>query len=86
MTQQQLRDTVFGLTKKMINLKAYIKGYGPGEFRVMTEDHSPVQNIRNDVMKVLLHNNIVRREAMIYILNVEVSPFTISLDVKLPDK
>lgn len=86
MTQQETRQKVLELTVTMLKQKAYIKGYGPGLFRIMDETHHPITNINNQVMEVLKLNDVVKRDGMIYILNIEAFPFAIPLDVKLPQR
>lgn len=86
MTQQELRQKVFELTKTMLSKRAYIKGYGPGAYRVMDKDHRPVININEQVMRVLKLNKVVALSGLIYPLSVEAFPFTIPLDVQLPSR
>lgn len=83
MTQQELRQSVFELTKQMFSKNAYIKGYGD-KFRVCDETHSPMRNIDKQHMRILQLNKVVEREGLIF--KIISNPFTAAIDVKLPVK
>lgn len=83
MTQQELRQSVFELTKQMFSKNAYIKGYGD-KFRVCDETHSPMRNIDKQHMRILQLNKVVEREGLIF--KIISNPFTAAVDVKLPVK
>jgi hypothetical protein len=85
MTQQQQRDFVFNLPKTMIANRSYIKGYGD-KFRVMSQDHSPLQNIDRGIMKILELNGVVKRAGLVHVIAIESNPFHAATDVKMPGK
>lgn len=85
MTQKELRQSVFELTKQMFSKNAYIKGYGD-KFRVCDETHSPMRNIDKQHFRVLMENNIVSQDGLVYKLALVNNPFTAAIDVKLPTK
>jgi hypothetical protein len=86
MTQQELRQKVFELTKTLIAKSAYIKGYGTGLYRACDKSHNPIINFNQQTMNVLKLNKVVKPDGLIYILAVAASPFTIPLDVQLPSR
>lgn len=85
MTQQQQRDLVFQLTKTMIKKQSYVKGYGD-KFRVMDSEHNPLQNIDRPTMRILELNGVVARNGLVWNTILTQSPFSIALDVKLPQR
>lgn len=85
MTQQEQREFIMQLTTTLIQKKCYIRGYG-SLHRVCDENHNPVINISKTLFNILVTNNVVRKDGLIYILDVATNPFKHYLEVKLPIK
>lgn len=85
MTQQETKEFIMQLTTTLIQKKCYIKGFGD-KLRVVDELHNPVKNITKSQFEVLQVNKIVRKEGLIYVLDVAANPFKHYLEVKLPIK
>lgn len=85
MTQQETREFIMQLTATLIQKKCYIKGYGD-KMRICDSNHNPVMNIAKHQFVILELNGIVRKEGLIYVLDVAVNPFKHYLEVKLPIK
>ena len=85
MTQQETKEFTIKIVNTLLQKKCYIKGYG-NLMRICDEQHNPVTNITRNQFDVLVVNKIVRREGLIYVLDVAASPFKHYTEVKLPIK
>lgn len=85
MTQQETKQFIFQLTTTLVQKQCYIKGYG-NQMRICDHLHNPIMNISKSNFNVLMINKIIRRDGLMYVLNISVSPFKQWIDVKLPLK
>lgn len=85
MTQQETKQFIFSLTNTLIKKQCYIKGYGL-LYRVCDSAHNPIQNITKQQLNILLFNDIVIQDKLIWVLSVFNNPFAHPVDVKLPTK
>lgn len=66
--QRELQANCFNILTKMIFNRGYIKGYGSKTDRLMSHDHSPIENIENKFTSVLNINGLIIREGLVYII------------------
>jgi hypothetical protein len=85
MTHQELRESAYEIINILIAKRCYIKGFGK-KFRVMDENHNPVQNISQAQMDTLFRNNIISQDRFIYRPRVIANPFSSPLSIKIPVK
>lgn len=79
-TQKKLTDSEKATQNKIIAMihylrqNHYIKGYGKQD-RLMTFDHSPVQNMEKSLTSLLKHNGFIKLDGMTYTATDKVHSF-----------
>ncbi len=92
MTKQQkdTQNVAFEVLKSFKNNGGYIKGYGDKLHRVMSATHSPMMNIKNDVVECLKFNKIIEMDGLIHVPTAAVEDFIFSdqllIEGAAPDK
>jgi hypothetical protein len=68
MTKQQTdaQNMAYEVIRQLREHGGYIKGYGDKMHRVMCADHSPLMNIKNDIVECLKFNGIIERYELIW--------------------
>lgn len=66
MTRKELIEATKQTAKTLIKNNGYIKGMGTNKYRLMSENHTPLQNLDASVFYQLKANEIIHLDHLVY--------------------
>lgn len=66
MTRKELIESTKQTAKTLIKNNGYIKGMGTNKYRLMSENHTPLQNLDASVFYQLKENDVIYLDRLVY--------------------
>ena len=67
MTKKEVIQKAHDTNELMLKKGGYIKGMGTGKFRLMTQDHSPIENIDGRVVETMQDNGLLMLSNLVWV-------------------